>query len=121
MFIRKKKNRSGTTSIVVVVKQFGKFKEVKTIGVSKDEEEISGFYNQGKAWVDQHVNGDDLFRQHRQEIDEIHVTNALLSNIENILHNGTQLILNRVYDSIGYNQVDDYILRQLVVSRLDNL
>ena len=42
----------------------------------------------------------------------------LLSTIENILHNGTQLILNRVYESIGYDAINDYILSQLVISRL---
>jgi len=37
MFVRKKRNNSGTTSIVVVVKTNGKFKVVKTIGIAKDE------------------------------------------------------------------------------------
>jgi len=40
MFIRKKRNRSGTTSIVVVEKLSDKFKELKTIGVSSDDAEI---------------------------------------------------------------------------------
>lgn len=118
MFVRKKKNRSGTTSIIVAVKQNGKFKELKTIGVAKNEEEIARFYNEGKAWIDRHVNGEDLFHHHTQEAEEQRLTDHFLSNIENILHNGTQLILNRIYDSIGYNSIDDYILRQLVISRL---
>ena len=33
MFVRKKKNRSGTTSVVVVDKHGGKFKELCTIGM----------------------------------------------------------------------------------------
>lgn len=118
MFVRKKKNRSGTTSIVVAVKVKGKFKEVKTVGVSRDQAEIERLYKEGKLWVDNHANGMDLFQQHTQEKEEALLTNMLLSNIENILHNGTQLILNRVYDSIGYDAIDDYILRQLVISRL---
>ena len=32
MFVRKKKNRSGTVSVVVADKSSGKFKELKTIG-----------------------------------------------------------------------------------------
>lgn len=43
MFVRKKKNRSGTTSIIVAVKQNGKFKELKTIGVARNAEEIDLF------------------------------------------------------------------------------
>ncbi len=34
MFVRKKKNRSGTVSVVIADKSSGKFKELKTIGVS---------------------------------------------------------------------------------------
>ena len=33
MFVRKKKNRSGTTSVVVVDKHGGKFKELHTVGI----------------------------------------------------------------------------------------
>lgn len=39
MFVRKKKNRSGTISVVVVDKHGGKFKELHTIGVAHDEQE----------------------------------------------------------------------------------
>lgn len=119
MFVRKKRNNSGTTSIVVVVKTNGKFKVVKTIGIAKDEAEIDQFYKEGKLWADRQVKGRDIFQQHSQETEERVVADFLLSNIENILQNGTQLILNRVYDSIGYHAIDDYILRQLVISRLN--
>jgi len=118
MFIRKKKNRSGTTSIVVAIKQSGKIKELKTIGVAKDCSEVEKFYKEGKVWIEQRVKGEDLFLQHPQAREEKYVIENLLSNIENILHNGIQLLLNRVYDAIGYNEIDDYILKQLVISRL---
>ena len=39
MFVRKKFNRSGTISVVVVSKADGKFTEVKKFGVAKSEEE----------------------------------------------------------------------------------
>ena len=39
MFVRKKANRSGTISIVVVRKTYEKFIEVKKFGVVKSEEE----------------------------------------------------------------------------------
>jgi len=40
MFVRKKKNRSGTTSVVVVDKHGGKFKELHTVGIANSDEEI---------------------------------------------------------------------------------
>jgi hypothetical protein len=51
MFIRKKKNRSGTTSVVVVQKCKKSFKEMITIGISSDETEISNYIQQGKEWI----------------------------------------------------------------------
>jgi hypothetical protein len=48
MFIRKKKNRSGSTSIVVIDKRNGNFREIKTIGTSSKESEIENLYIQGK-------------------------------------------------------------------------
>ena len=51
MFVSKKKNRSGTTSVVVVDKSKGRFRELKTIGVSSDENEIADIHQQGKNWI----------------------------------------------------------------------
>ena len=48
MFVRKKKNRSGTTSVVVAEKRKGVFRELKTIAVSKDKDEIEKLILQGK-------------------------------------------------------------------------
>lgn len=41
-----------------------------------------------------------------------------MSNIDNILLNGTELILNRVFDRIGFNRIEDEVFRKLVQSRL---
>ena len=38
--MRRKKNRSGSVSVVVVSKERGKFRELQTIGVSTNEDEI---------------------------------------------------------------------------------
>ena len=43
MFPRKKKNRTGTISVVVVDKSRGGFKEVKNFGVAKTEEEATAY------------------------------------------------------------------------------
>ena len=40
MYIRKKHNRSGTISVVVVSKNGGKYKEIKSFGCSSLESEI---------------------------------------------------------------------------------
>jgi hypothetical protein len=40
MFLRKKKNKSGSTSVQIISKERGKYKVVKTIGSSNNEQEI---------------------------------------------------------------------------------
>jgi hypothetical protein len=51
MFVRKKKNRSGTTSVIAVSKSKGVFKELATIGVSKDEAQIEQLFRQAENCV----------------------------------------------------------------------
>ena len=55
MFVRKKKNRSGTTSVVVVDKHSGKFKELCTIGIGHNDDETASLCAQGKAWIKNHT------------------------------------------------------------------
>ena len=42
----------------------------------------------------------------------------LLSRVTNISINGSDLILDRVFDKIGFNQIEDIVFRQLVKARL---
>ncbi|MCF2658578.1 hypothetical protein JQM83_05175 [Parabacteroides distasonis] len=49
---------------------------------------------------------------------EAEETERLYSNIDNVLINETQLLLNHVYDSIGFNRIPDEILRHLVIAKV---
>ncbi len=118
MFIRKKKNRSGTTSVVVVEKRHGAYKEVHTIGTSKDNSEVENLVKKGLRWIDDHCGNRDIFEIHEKEQEEQQIMDYLLSNVENILINGTQLILDRVFKSVGFDAIEDEILKQLVIARL---
>lgn len=118
MFLRKRKNRTGTISVVIVDKSNGKYKEIKTIGISSDPSEIDNLYEKGKKWLLSHHGTCNMFEEYQRQEEEKQVTEYLLSNIENILLNGTQLILNRVFKNIGFNKIEDEILKQLVVSRI---
>jgi transposase len=59
-----------------------------------------------------------MFAEAEKELEEKQVTEHLLNNIESILLNGTQLILNQVFKLIGFDAIDDDILKQLVIARL---
>lgn len=118
MFIRKKKNPSGVVSVQVIDKSHGKYRMIKTIGSSLDNVEIEELCNLGKQWISNHLGEQDLFQQELKQQEEKQVIEHLLSNIENILINGTQLILDRVFNIIGFNKIDDKILQNLVIARL---
>ena len=123
MYVRTKKNRSGTTSVLIVDKSSGTYKEVHSVGVAKSVQEVDDLIRQGKEWIskNQYTNqlkldlyGEDtaIKRREREE------TERFLSHIDNILLNGCELILNRVFDSVGFDKIDDDIFRKLVISRL---
>jgi len=118
MFIRKKRNRSGTTSVVVVDKSNGQFRELTTIGISSDEVTLSELCNEGKRWIASRAGVQDMFLLDEQQREEKQVTDYLLGNIENILLNGTQLILDQIFKLIGFDTIDDNILKHLVIVRL---
>jgi len=118
MFVRKKKNRSGSTSIVVVKKVAGRVNYIKTIGISSDEQEIERLYLKGREYVHRVGGQRDAFVDYYEQQREENLTHHLISNIENVLLNGTQLILNRIYKRIGFDKIDDQILKHLAVARL---
>lgn len=118
MFVRKKKNPSGIISIQIIDKSKGRYHVVKTIGSSSDASTIESLYLQGKKWLSNYLGEQDIFDVHDKSIEERQFTEHLLSNIENILLNGVQLILNRVFKSTGFDAIEDEIFRHLVITRL---
>src|SRR5690625_318280 len=118
MFVRKKKNPSGLISVQVIDKSSGKYQVVKTLGSSSDPGIVELLFRQGKKWITNRVKGEDMFEQAIAQVEEEELVDNLLSNVENILINGTELILNRVYDRVGFNQIEDDILRYLSIARL---
>ena len=117
MFVRKKRNRSGSISVVVVNKERGKFVEIKNFGTVQSEIEADSLYVQARQWLEtyggqQLIDFDDRRGREREE------TERVVSNMDSLLINGTQLLLGRIYDSIGFNAIDDDVLRHLVIARL---
>lgn len=109
---------------IVIAEKFGRnYKEHCTIGISSDEVEIEKYIQAGKTWIGnyrkQYQLELDLYQEeYEAKKQEQEATIRFLSNIENILLNGSQLMLNKVFDRIGFNKIEDDIFRQLVLSRL---
>ena len=118
MYVRKKKNRSGTVSVVIVSKQSGAYREIRTIGVSSEDLEISSLVEEGNQWIRRQNALPDLFANNAREKDEREGIEYFFNHIEKILLNGSRLILNRVYGLIGFDRINDTILKDLVVARI---
>lgn len=116
MFVRKRRNRSGTTSVVVVDKSSGRFKELTTIGVASTSEEIAALEAKAQRWIDHYGSQQTFdFEESAKVLEEIHRT---ISMIERTLQNAPQVILGHVYDRIGFNAIGDDILRHLAIARV---
>lgn len=122
MFVRREKNRSGTTSVVVVNKSSGRFTELKVIGIGKTEDEIRFLVKKGEEWIS-HYGGQQTItfpneESERLKREEDAITEHIVSNIVGTSLKSPQTIINKVYDRIGFNAVQDEELRHLVVSRI---
>jgi hypothetical protein len=118
VFVRKKKNRSGSVSVVIVSKQSGRYKEIHSVGVSSVPSTIDQLYQEGLLWIEESAGMSNIFAQCANEQFERDSVDYFFNNIENILHNGTQLILNQVFKLIGFDKIEDNVFRQLVISRI---
>ena len=116
------KNRSGTTSVVVADKSSGAFMELKVIGVGTTEEEIRALVKDGKEWIahyagQQTISFPDEAAEHLKR-EEDAMTEHIVSNIIGTSMKSPQTIINKVYDRIGFNAVQDEKLRHLLVSKI---
>lgn len=113
MFVRKKKNSSGIVSVQIIDKSTGIYKMVKTIGSSSDPDEISRLVHDGEAWIKSRIGQLEI-----DFTDESHFAQVILDSIDQITVQGTELLLGKIFDEIGFNAVPDELFRQLVIARL---
>lgn len=113
VYIKRKKNRSGTTSIVVVDKSTGKYRELISIGTSSSIQELEKYYKIAQQWIKDRTGVQEL------DFDDYHLqTEKFLNQIEQVLINGTELLLSKIFNQIGFSEIKDDVFRHLVLSRL---
>lgn len=117
MFVRKKKNRSGTISIQIIDKTH-RYQVIKTIGVSHDPDKIEELVQQAKWWINE---------QNKQQLKlfplqtkEDHTIEGFLSQLTNaqVRTVGPELIFGKLFDRLGFNIIPDLLFRHLVITRL---
>ena len=116
MFVRQKKNNSGSVSIQIISKNSGKYKVVETIGCSSDKHEIEQL---------QQVANDRLLELEPSLFDFIEYTTRKqkLTN-QDMRVIGDELIFGKLFKDIGCSMIslpqinDKDIFKALVISRL---
>lgn len=115
MFLRKLKNRSGSTSIQIISKERGKYKVVKTIGSSNNEQEIQKLVFLAKQEMERLNAQPKLFVSESDTVVE-QVFEALgNASVRTV---GPEVIFGKIYDSIGFNEIKEDLFRHLVIARL---
>lgn len=113
MFIREKRNKSGSVSIQVLQKIGRSNRLLKTIGCGSDPQEIIRLKQEARSWIGAQSGMRELdFTLGRS------ATESVLSNIDGLQLVGIEHVLGCLFDSIGFNQISDSLFRQLVLSRL---
>ena len=115
VFIRQKKNKSGSISVQIISKIGGSYKVEKTIGSTDNEEQVKFLVQQAKLDL-LSMNGQSSLFSSQQDVQ----VENYLNTIENIQIRtvGPELIFGKIYDSIGYNAIEEGLFRNLVIARL---
>jgi transposase len=115
MFLRKKKNSSGSISVQIISKSSGKYTVVKTIGSSDIEQEITKLTYLGKQEIERLSGQQKLF---------ISENDTIVEQVFSVLDNasiktvGPEIVFGKIYDSIGFNAIKEELFRHLVIARL---
>ena len=113
MFVRKKKNRTGSISIQIIKKINRVNKVIKTIGSSKDPDEINRLYHKGLYELPR-LFGATLFDQVQEpDISEL--------NNDNIRIVGPELVFGKIFHHIGFTAIKDSIFRYLCISSITHV
>jgi transposase len=115
MFLRKKKNASGSTSIQIILKAHGKYKVLKSIGAAFSEQEIQKLWFLGKQELERLGAQSRLFVSETDSFVEQAFENLTNANIRTV---GPEIIFGKIYDHLGFKVIKEDLFRHLVIARL---
>lgn len=115
MFVRKKPNKSGVVSIQIIDKSSGSYEVFKTIGSSSDPDTIARLYQEAKREISV-ITGQQQFNFDKDREKEL--VELFFHHIEGMELVGPELLLGKLFDEIGFNDIKDELFRHLVICRL---
>jgi len=115
MFVREKKNASGSVSIQIISKEKGRYKVVKTIGSATVLQKIEELKKQAHQEIKELKKQLELFESKNDKLVEQVFESLQNSNIRTV---GPELIFGKIFDHIGFDKINEEMFRHLVISRL---
>lgn len=97
------------------MKNRGRYVVVRSFGSSSDESELSRLEQEANQYI-RTYGGQTVIDFDRPDTEEERA--HLFSSIQSIVQNGPHMILDRIYDGIGFGGLGSEMLRDLVVSRV---
>lgn len=116
MFIRKKKNKSGTVSVQIIDKSAG-YKVFKTVGSSNKADEIDQFVRKAEHIIYTCDGKQETLPFETKDEQAIKRFLGQLSNGQ-IRVIGPELVLGSLFDRLGFGAIKENLFRQIVVARL---
>ena len=118
MFVRRKLNKSGSISVQVLSKRNGRNVLVRSFGSSRIEAEVCEMERRAHDFINTY-GGQTVFdfEAHQQTQRRTQLDNVF-SQIVDIRQNAPQIILERIYDGIGFDAIGDDTLRLLAIARV---
>jgi len=98
MFLRKLKNRSGSVSVQIISKSTGKYKVLKTIGSSSDEQEVQKLVYLANQEIERISQQSGLFISESDTIVEQVFSSLNNASIRTV---GPEIIFGKICDKIG--------------------
>ena len=117
MFVRKKKNKSGSVSVQIVDKSDG-YRIVDTVGASKEQNEIDSLIRKAQQAI-RTANGkqSELFSFTTPEEAIVKRFLGELSN-DQIRVVGPELVFGTLFDRLGFDAIPESLFRHIVIARL---
>lgn len=115
MFVRKKKNLSGSISVQIIEKQGRKNILIKSVGSSKKTREIGCLVK--KAYLEISKLQNQKILDFGYSPDDKNILNFVDEGIK-IYSVGADLVLGNIFNSIGFDKIKEPLFKKLVIARI---
>lgn len=115
MFVRCKRNKSGSTSVQIIDKSSGRYVVRQTVGSSSDQQEVDHLIKKGKKIIE-NIGGQTTIPFHGSQ--ELEYIDTFLNSLDAMNLVGPELLLGRIFNDIGFDLLGEELFKHLVITRI---